>query len=92
MILVMSGKMMYTSISIQVAKAMGLDGRISPKFLHPGPGFGGSCFPKDTDALVATGRNNNSPLPTIEAAIKTNVSQKTRMVGKLKGLVSDFNG
>ena len=76
----------------QVAKAMGLDGRISPKFLHPGPGFGGSCFPKDTHALAATGRKNNSPLPTLEAAIKTNFSQKTRMVGKLKGLVSDFNG
>ena len=76
----------------EVARAMGLDGRISPKFLHPGPGFGGSCFPKDMHALVATGLKNNSPLPTIEAAIKTNVSQKTRMVGKLKRLINDLNG
>ena len=76
----------------EVARAMGLDGRISPKFLHPGPGFGGSCLPKDMHALVATGLKNNSPLPTIEAAIKTNVSQKTRMVGKLKRLINDLNG
>ena len=76
----------------EVARAMGLDGRISPKFLHPGPGFGGSCFPKDMHALVATGLKNNSPLPTIEAAIKTNVSQKTRMVEKLKRLINDLNG
>ena len=76
----------------EVARAMGLDGRISPKFLHPGPGFGGSCSPKDMHALVATGLKNNSPLPKIEAAIKTNVSQKTRMVGKLKRLINDLNG
>ena len=76
----------------EVARAMGLDGRISPKFLHPGPGFGGSCLPKDMHALVATGLKNNSPLPTIEAAIKTNVSQKTRMVEKLKRLINDLNG
>ena len=76
----------------EVARAMGLDGRISPKFLHPGPGFGGSCFPKDMHALAATGRKNNSVLFTIEAAIKTNVSQKSRMVGKLKRLINDLNG
>ncbi len=77
----------------EVAKAMGLDGRISPKFLHPGPGFGGSCFPKDTHALAATGRKNNSPLPTIEAAIETNESQKGRMVDKLERLLNgELNG
>ncbi|MEA1882343.1 MAG: UDP-glucose/GDP-mannose dehydrogenase family protein [Candidatus Marinimicrobia bacterium] len=77
----------------EVARAMGLDGRISPKFLHPGPGFGGSCFPKDIHALAATGRNNDSSLPTIEAAITTNESQKSRMVTKLKRLMNDdLNG
>jgi len=76
----------------EVARAMGLDGRISPKFLHPGPGFGGSCFPKDMHALATIGHKNNSPLFTIEAAIKTNVSQKTRMLGKLKRLINDLNG
>ena len=55
-----------------VAKTMGSDGRISPKFLHPGPGFGGSCFPKDTSALVSMAQNENVPMRTIQAAIETN--------------------
>jgi len=77
----------------EVAQAMGIDGRISPKFLHPGPGFGGSCFPKDTHALAATGRKNGSPLPTIEAAIKTNASKKQRMVSKINNLLNNkLNG
>ena len=76
-----------------VARAMGLDGRISAKFLHPGPGYGGSCFPKDTHALAATGQKNRSPLLTVEAAIKTNASQKVRMVDKLKCLMGgSFKG
>ena len=76
-----------------VARAMGLDGRISAKFLHPGPGYGGSCFPKDTHALAATGQKNSSPLLTVEAAIKTNASQKVRMVDKLKRLMGgSFKG
>ena len=76
-----------------VAKAMGKDGRISPKFLHPGPGYGGSCFPKDTEALVKAGRNNNVPIRTIEAAIQTNKSQKLRMVHKLDRLMeNDMKG
>ena len=73
----------------EVARAMGLDGRISSKFLHPGPGYGGSCFPKDTHALAATGQKYGSPLRTIEAAIKTNESQKVRMVEKLSRLMGD---
>jgi len=72
-----------------VSKAMGKDGRISPKFLHPGPGFGGSCFPKDTAALAFTGNQNNIKMNTIEAAIKTNNEQKIRMVSKLKLLLND---
>jgi len=76
-----------------VARAMGLDGRISAKFLHPGPGYGGSCFPKDTHALAATGQKNRSPLLTVEAAIKTNASQKVRMVDKLKRIMGgSFKG
>ena len=76
-----------------VARAMGLDGRISAKYLHPGPGYGGSCFPKDTHALAATGQKNRSPLLTVEAAIKTNASQKVRMVDKLKRLMGgSFKG
>ena len=72
----------------KVAKAMGQDGRISSKFLHPGPGFGGSCFPKDTQALATIGQINNTPLNTIEAAIKTNKRQKLRMVNKLDRLMN----
>ena len=77
----------------EVARAMGFDGRISPKFLHPGPGFGGSCFPKDTQALAVMGRKNKSPLLTVEAAIKTNDSQKKRMVLKISQLLNnDLDG
>ena len=75
-----------------VAKAMGSDGRISPKFLHPGPGFGGSCFPKDTSALVSMAQNKNVPMRTIQAAIETNAHQKKRMVKKLQALTGDFSG
>jgi UDPglucose 6-dehydrogenase len=72
-----------------VSKAMGQDGRISPKFLHPGPGFGGSCFPKDTIALANKGKQNNVAMNTIEAAIKTNNKQKLLMVDKLKTLLNN---
>ena len=75
-----------------VAKTMGSDGRISPKFLHPGPGFGGSCFPKDTSALVSMAQNENVPMRTIQAAIETNAHQKKRMVKKLQALTGGFSG
>ena len=76
-----------------VAKGMGQDGRISPKFLHPGPGFGGSCFPKDTQAFATLSRKKGVPMNTIDAAITTNNIQKTRMVEKLKKLIGgDFSG
>ena len=58
----------------QVSKAMGQDGRISPKFLHPGPGFGGSCFPKDTHAIAELARKKGAPMNTIDAAINTNMN------------------
>jgi UDPglucose 6-dehydrogenase len=67
-----------------VAKAMGRDGRIGSKFLHPGPGYGGSCFPKDTRALAKIGRDYGAPLALIETAMKTNERQKERMVDKIE--------
>ncbi|MFQ6604986.1 MAG: UDP-glucose dehydrogenase family protein [Fidelibacterota bacterium] len=66
-----------------VAKAMGIDGRISSKFLHPGPGFGGSCFPKDTKALVHLAVEQDVALRTIEAAVRANEYQKQLMCEKL---------
>jgi UDPglucose 6-dehydrogenase len=67
-----------------VAKAMGKDGRIGSKFLHPGPGYGGSCFPKDTRAIAAIGRAYNSPLSLVEATITANELQKLKMVDKIE--------
>ena len=62
--------------ALEVAAAMGKDGRISPKFLHPGPGYGGSCFPKDTKALADTGVKYNAPLTVVESVIAANQRQK----------------
>ena len=73
----------------QVAKAMGQDGRISSKFLHPGPGFGGSCFPKDIESLYALGKEKNIELNTIDATIKTNKNQKKRILNKLLRLLNN---
>ncbi len=67
----------------EVARAMGMDGRISPKFLHAGPGYGGSCFPKDTKAIADIGRKNDEEMLVIEAAIKANEKQKIKMVHKI---------
>lgn len=67
----------------EVAKGMGLDGRIGPKFLHPGPGYGGSCFPKDTLAITQTARQVNRPLTLVETVIDINESRKRRMAGKI---------
>ncbi len=67
----------------QVARGIGLDGRIGKKFLHAGPGYGGSCFPKDTLALAATGRNAAEPLSIVEAVIAVNERQRQRMADKI---------
>jgi UDPglucose 6-dehydrogenase len=67
-----------------VAKAMGLDGRIGPKFLHAGPGFGGSCFPKDTKALLRLAIENNVELGIVGAAIKANERQIALVIEKIK--------
>ncbi len=77
----------------QVAKCMGLDRRIGPKFLHPGPGFGGSCFPKDTEAFARLGRDYECPQRIVEAVIEVNNSQKLRMVDKMeRALGGDMSG
>ncbi|MDR1307778.1 MAG: UDP-glucose/GDP-mannose dehydrogenase family protein [Treponema sp.] len=76
-----------------VAKAMGRDGRIGGKFLHPGPGYGGSCFPKDTRAMATTGRAYGSPVTLVEAAIAANKRQKRLMVEKIEaGLGGSLEG
>jgi UDPglucose 6-dehydrogenase len=67
----------------EVARGMGLDGRIGPKFLHPGPGYGGSCFPKDTLALAQTARERNTPLRLVETVVEVNEARKRRMVDKI---------
>lgn len=67
-----------------VAKGIGLDGRIGRKFLHAGPGFGGSCFPKDTRALYHTSVENNAPLRIIEAVIDINETRKISMAKKIE--------
>ena len=74
-----------------VARAMGIDGRISPKFLHAGPGFGGSCFPKDTKALASLAQSMNTPMRTLDGAIKTNELQKKRMIEKMKLLIGGIS-
>jgi UDPglucose 6-dehydrogenase len=68
-----------------VARAMGRDGRIGAKFLHAGPGYGGSCFPKDTRAIAATGRQYGVPLSIVETAIRANERQQALMVEKIEG-------
>lgn len=68
---------------LDVAKAMGLDGRISPKFLHAGPGYGGSCFPKDTKALVDIGQKYGAPVTIVENVIKANEHQKKIAASKI---------
>ncbi|QIK42343.1 UDP-glucose dehydrogenase family protein [Pontivivens nitratireducens] len=67
----------------QVSKGMGLDGRIGPKFLHAGPGYGGSCFPKDTRALARIGQEHAVPQRIVETVIDVNEAIKRRMVDKI---------
>ncbi len=67
-----------------VAKGMGLDGRIGKKFLHPGPGFGGSCFPKDTQALIRMAQENQVSARIVEAVLEVNAAQKARMIAKIR--------
>ena len=66
-----------------VAKGMGLDGRIGRKFLHAGPGYGGSCFPKDTLALVRTGQDHDSPVRIVETVVDVNDRRKKAMAQRI---------
>jgi len=67
-----------------VARGMGLDGRIGKKFLHAGPGYGGSCFPKDTTALIRIAQEHGASCRIVEATVEVNAAQKARMVKKIR--------
>jgi UDPglucose 6-dehydrogenase len=75
-----------------VAKAMGLDGRIGKKFLHPGPGYGGSCFPKDTLALSRLAHERGYTFKILDSVIEVNEEQKQRMVDKIREKVGNLRG
>ena len=66
-----------------IARGIGLDNRIGSKFLHAGPGFGGSCFPKDTVALIKTGQDHEAPLRIVEAVVAVNDARKRAMARKV---------
>lgn len=70
----------------QVSNGMGMDGRIGNKFLHAGPGYGGSCFPKDTSALARIGQEHGCPMQITETVIAVNEGVKRRMIDKVRDL------
>ena len=74
-----------------IAKGMGLDKRIGNKFLHTGPGYGGSCFPKDTIALVKTANDSKSNISIVEETIKYNDFRKKLMVEKIRSSVDEIS-
>ncbi|MFI2766425.1 UDP-glucose dehydrogenase family protein [Ruegeria faecimaris] len=77
----------------EVARGIGLDGRIGNKFLHAGPGYGGSCFPKDTAALARIGQEHAHPMQITETVIRVNDEVKKRMIQKIRDVCDDsFNG
>jgi UDPglucose 6-dehydrogenase len=67
-----------------IARGMGMDKRIGPKFLHPGPGYGGSCFPKDTVALTRIAQEHGTPCRIVESVIEVNAAQRARMIKKIR--------
>jgi UDPglucose 6-dehydrogenase len=75
-----------------VSRAMGLDGRIGKYFLHAGPGYGGSCFPKDTKALIGIGREFGCDMEITQAVVRSNERQKLRMVDKVTGAMGGVDG
>lgn len=75
-----------------VARAMGMDNRIGRYFLHPGPGYGGSCFPKDTTALLSVATRFKTDSLIVEAAVEVNQRQRTRMIAKIEKLTGDLKG
>ncbi|WP_170367380.1 UDP-glucose dehydrogenase family protein [Ruegeria arenilitoris] len=77
----------------EVARGIGLDGRIGNKFLHAGPGYGGSCFPKDTAALARIGQEHAFPMQITETVMRVNDEVKKRMIEKIREACDDsFNG
>lgn len=76
----------------QVAKALGMDKRIGPFFLHPGPGFGGSCFPKDVKAMVALSDEVGYDFKIGRAIIDVNITQKERVVKKARDMIGELKG
>lgn len=76
----------------EVAKGVGLDDRIGPRFLHAGIGYGGSCFPKDVQAFIQTGKDNGYEFLTLEAVEEVNQTQKLRLFNKLKKEIPDLKG
>lgn len=72
---------------VSLAKGIGMDGRIGNKFLHPGPGYGGSCFPKDTLALMRVAQEHGQNLRIVEAAVEVNAAQKAKMVKKIRDIL-----
>ena len=75
-----------------VARGIGLDGRIGPKFLHAGPGYGGSCFPKDTLALLRTSQEAGAPARIVETVVSVNEARKTAMAQKVLGAFGGVSG
>jgi UDPglucose 6-dehydrogenase len=75
-----------------VAKGMGMDNRIGRKFLHPGPGYGGSCFPKDTKAFTKVGDKFGVETSVVDAVIKANDFQRLAMIPKIENLIGNFKG
>ncbi|MFQ5480837.1 MAG: UDP-glucose dehydrogenase family protein [Thermodesulfobacteriota bacterium] len=75
-----------------VAKGMGLDKRIGPKFLHPGPGYGGSCFPKDTLAITNIARKHGYTCKIVEAVVEVNRAQRELVLKKIKSVLGDLAG
>jgi len=76
----------------QVAKGMGLDRRIGPKFLHPGPGFGGSCFPKDTKAIIQIANKCGYRFEIANAVLKINRRQRELMISKIEKTIGEIAG
>ena len=76
----------------EVARGIGLDNRIGSKFLHAGPGFGGSCFPKDTRALVKTAEDNDVQLRIVEAVLSVNENRKRAMARKVANVAGNLRG
>lgn len=75
-----------------VSKAMGMDNRIGDKFLNPGPGFGGSCFPKDTKALMKIGKTLGYEPQIVKSALRVNTDRKKYMFNKIKRVIGDIKG